>query len=85
MATESGNAPLIQLEPGQIPDEMFVRCPKWPRFDYVQVRDCCVGCPHHLGFVRDASAPETAPLFGSACAFPIARWWRKTVIHKPGG
>lgn len=81
MASGSGK-PLFQLTRDQVPDDAFTRCPKTPKFDFVQVRSHCLGCEHCMGFVMDeSSAPVT---FGTVCAHPIGRWWKTIVIHRPG-
>ena len=80
MATASGKGlQRVQLTAEQIPVDVFVRCPKHPRWDFVQVRAECVPCEHCVGVVEDASAPE--PLYGSHCAYPIARWWKRITVH----
>jgi hypothetical protein len=74
---------LLEFTPAQIPDEAFVRCPKTPKFDLVQVREHCPACEHWGGYTEDASAGETPERYGTACAFPVARWWKKILIARP--
>lgn len=83
MASASGKElRLLQLKPAQIAGDAFVRCPQ-VRFEMVQVREACIQCPHCAGFSEDNSGkPGAAPLYGSVCAFPIARWHKTIVIHR---
>jgi hypothetical protein len=83
MASGSGNAlQLVQLAAENIPEDAFTRCPKFPKWDYVQVRTECIACEHCAGFTQDPSVPRgQPPLYGSVCAFPIARWWKPIPIH----
>lgn len=71
---------VVQLNPENIPIDAFVRCPKQPGWDFVQVRSQCAQCAFLAGFVEDDSV--SPPLFGSHCAYPIARWWKRIPILK---
>lgn len=64
---------IVEIEAAQVPNKLFVACPKMPRFRQVRVTAACVSCECFNHFLEVSNSEAFEDRYRVICLHPISR------------